>query len=463
MKTWKFILAATIIASCLAAAATEPAARRADHVILISIDGFRPDFYRDATWPAPTLQRMAAEGVSVAEVQGVFPSVTYPSHTSIITGAKPARHGIFYNEPFEPEGHTGAWYWHEKDIRVDTLWDAVKAAGLTSASFSWPVSVGAPTDFNTPEIWPLDREVDLFETLRAHARPAGLWQELEAKAVGVMTQSTYATESLVRDLRTAMAAAHILETRKPNLVMVHLFQTDFAQHDEGRESARLRRTVAMADTCVALLWEAVERAGLADRTALAITGDHGFVNVHSMLAPNHWLAEAGLRGKSRGADDWRATFHTTGSAAFLRLRDPNDQAALDQVKQLIENLPPARRALFHMLDREALARIGGPADTPLALSPVQGVKIVPWVPDEGDLVAGTRRGDHGYLPDFSEIHTGFIGYGAGFQSELRAKRISLVDIAPMVSHLLDLGMKTPDGALHPGFFTALPEAEDEGE
>ena len=62
-------------------------------------------------------------------VRGVFPTVTYPSHTTLITGAMPARHGIYYNSPFEPGGQTGRWYWEADAIRVPTLWDAVREAG----------------------------------------------------------------------------------------------------------------------------------------------------------------------------------------------------------------------------------------------------------------------------------------------------------------------------------------------
>nr|WP_287935683.1 ectonucleotide pyrophosphatase/phosphodiesterase [Algoriphagus sp.] len=126
------------------------------HVVLISIDGFRPDFYLDPSWPAPNLQEMASQGARAEGVTGVFPSVTYPSHTTIVTGRTPAAHGIYYNSPFESGGQTGRWYWETEKIKVPTLWDAVRKAGMKSASFIWPVSVGAPIDYNLPEFWSLD-------------------------------------------------------------------------------------------------------------------------------------------------------------------------------------------------------------------------------------------------------------------------------------------------------------------
>ncbi|MCH8332897.1 alkaline phosphatase family protein, partial [Candidatus Sumerlaeota bacterium] len=121
------------------------AAPRVDHVVLISIDGLRPEFYLDPAWPAPMIQQMAREGAAAERVRSVFPSVTYPAHTTMITGALPARHGIYYNEPFEPEGQSGRWFWEERAILTATLWDALRAEGQTTVGVSWPVTVGAPS------------------------------------------------------------------------------------------------------------------------------------------------------------------------------------------------------------------------------------------------------------------------------------------------------------------------------
>lgn len=119
------------------------------HVVLISLDGSRPEFYMDTSWPAPHLQKLKKEGVYAAKgIESVFPSVTYPSHTTLVTGAYPATHGIYYNKPIN--GKPGEWYWNEDKIKCKTLWDAVKEAGMTSGSVFWPVTVGAPINYNFP-------------------------------------------------------------------------------------------------------------------------------------------------------------------------------------------------------------------------------------------------------------------------------------------------------------------------
>jgi len=179
-------VAGAVLCSLLLAAGplAAQAAPRADHVVLVSVDGLRPDFYLPgSSWPAANMQQMARDGAHAEGVRGVFPTVTYPSHTTIVTGALPARHGIYYNRPFEPEGQSGEWYWHESAIQVPPLWDAVREAGRQTAAISWPVTVGAPLDWLVPEVYSLDPNSDRLLPMREGSTP-GLWRELEREATG---------------------------------------------------------------------------------------------------------------------------------------------------------------------------------------------------------------------------------------------------------------------------------------
>ncbi len=122
------------------------------HVILISVDGLMPESY---THPdahglkVPTLRELARNGLSSDGARSVFPTVTYPLHTSIATGTNPGTHGIVTNTAWDPlERNQGGWRWYAEDIRVPTLWDAARAHGLRTALVWWPVTVG-----RTPLRW----------------------------------------------------------------------------------------------------------------------------------------------------------------------------------------------------------------------------------------------------------------------------------------------------------------------
>jgi predicted AlkP superfamily pyrophosphatase or phosphodiesterase len=422
--------------------------RLADHVIMVSVDGLRPEFYLDERWPAPVMQRLAAEGAHARGVRSVFPSVTYAAHTTLVTGALPARHGIYYNLPFEPAGQTGRWSWEYDAIQVETLWDAVAAAGLTSAAVSWPVGVGAPIDWSLPEFWSLDPEVPFMDALRTVERPEGWLAEVEREATGRLIAYD-STGTVDRggyhwwDGRKADIAEYVIGTRRPNFMAIHLTGTDGAQHSHGREHRDVDRAVAAADHFIGLLVEATERAGLAHRTTFLIVGDHGFIDYDRVLHPNVWLVEAGLTGDWEDRGDWRAAFHVAGGAATLRLRDADDREALAQVRAILASQPESVRALYRVLEADELQSGGADPNAPLALTAARGVAFNPR--SDRDLVVKQVGGTHGYWPDFhQEIYTGFVAWGAGVVEGVRVDTLGIERIGPTAAALLGLRLSGAD-------------------
>lgn len=433
--------------------------RPADHVVLISIDGLRPEFYLDPSWPAPMLQHLATTGSYAETVRGVFPSVTYPSHTSMVTGALPVRHGIYYNTPFEPDGATGRWYWEADGIQVPTLWDAARDAGYRTAVFSWPVSVGADVDWLIPEVWPLD-DSDPVEFTKGHSTP-GLFEEIEREATGRLTVDNFTLHHITREDRAGSAAAYLLGAKKPELMLVHFIATDHFQHEDGRDSLRVRLSVAAVDRAVAQIVEAADLHGLRDRTAFVITGDHGHVDLHTKLAPNVWLRDAGFvppAGDDGSRGDWRAVFHTTGSSAFLQLRDPDDAEAVDEVRATLNALPAGVRELFRLVERPELDALGAAPPSPLALNPAPGVNFTSSTDDPA--VRPETGATHGYIPDFPHIQTGLIAAGAGIRPGGRASQLRLTDVAPFVARLLNLDFEAPDGVAPLGWLAEAESSKD---
>lgn len=440
----KQILVFFLLMVCVASNAQQAS----QHVVLVSIDGFRPDFYMEAKWPAPYLKWMAENGAKAEGVRGVYPSVTYPSHTTLITGAKPARHGIYYNSPFEEKGQTGAWYWYENEIKVPTLWDAVRAKGMKSAAFIWPVSVDAPIDYNIPEFWYLKEGTNRIEPMRDKDIPNGFFEELETEVLGKMNDNTFNGEFFNREDRTGEMAAYVLEKYQPNFIALHLIGTDHFQHQGGRDGEMVPFAVAAADRAIGKIKEAAERAGILDKTTFIISGDHGFVDVHSLLSPNVWLANAGVMSTAQDRGNWKAAFHTSGAAAFLMLKDPKDIKTLNQVKQILNDLPEKTKKLFRVVSKEELAQVGADPNALLAIAPIPGVAMSGSA--SGDDLKRGSGGTHGYFPDFKQIETGFVAWGAGITEGKLVHKMGLEDIAPIIAALLGLDFTAADGVLFPG-------------
>jgi predicted AlkP superfamily pyrophosphatase or phosphodiesterase len=420
---------------------------RADHVVLVSVDAFRPAFCEDERWPMPTVQQLTSEGAYARAVHSVFPTLTYPAHATMVTGALPARHGIRHNRPFEPRGQSGRWLWEASAIRAPTLWDALRAAGGTTAAVSWPVTVGAAIDWNVPDVWPVDGG-DPIAPIRAATTPGGLFEELEREATGPLRGENFGISRLAREDRVGAIAAYLLERYRPTLLLMHCIGTDHVQHELGRLNPRVRRACGAADRAVGQVLETVERLGLCDRTAFVITGDHGSADVHSQLRPNVWLADAGLMERRADRGDWRATFLASGGSAFLMLRDGSDADAVRRVREVLAAQPPGVQALFRVIERDTLARLGADPEAPLALVAVPGVEIHES-PDPPWLVATTGAA-HGYLPDLPSMHTGFVAAGAGIRAGAVVPEMRLVDVAPLVAALLGIEFSAPDGVLLPG-------------
>ncbi len=419
------------------------------HVILISIDGLRPDFYLDKKWPAPIIQHMAQMGSHAQAVKGVFPSVTYPSHTTLVTGHSPANHGIYYNAPFEPKGSTGRWYWEYDSIQTPTLFSLVKEAGQTSAAISWPVTVGAPIDYNLPEVWSLDESEDRFAPLRKSATPKGFVEEVELNALGKINNTNYGNDGyFAREQKFAAAASYIFEKYQPNLLAVHLIAADHFQHTDGREGYMVERAISAVDVAIGQILETVERLGMMEQTTIIITGDHGFVDIHSVLSPNVWLKEAGLISREEKGAEFKAKFHTSGAAAFLHLNNPKEKKAVAQVNQILNDLPANYRKLFRILDKKQLEAIGADPNAYMGLAPIEGIAMSSSA--SGEALKPSSGGTHGFYPDTNNIYTGFVAFGAEIKEGAVLKEMSLVDVAPLIIQLLNLPETETEGILYPG-------------
>jgi len=416
-------------------------AQSTKHVILVSIDGFRPDFYLDKSWPTPNLQELVKKGSHANGVRCIFPSVTYPSHTTLITGTFPAKHGITYNT-MPNEQRKYEWTTDSKNIKAETLWQAVRNGGMKSASISWPVSVGAEVDYNLPETWSATNMADRKTGISQSATPKGLLEEMEKYAIGDVDMEELNLSSLAMDENNSRMAAYIFRKYKPQFLSIHIAGVDGAEHKEGRTGPGVSKAVASADHAVMNLMDAIVKAGLQDSTTIIITGDHGFLDISKGLSPNVWLTEIGIDSKV-GAEEPVAKFQSAGGAAFFQLKDNNDKKTLTKVRKKLASLPQEFQQMYRIVERDELDKIGADPHAMFALAAAKGVYIQD--PATGPVVSPRKGGAHGFFPDVPEIRTGFIIAGAGVKNGVVLESIGLEDVAPTVAKLLGISLKDPDG------------------
>ncbi|HYE77416.1 MAG TPA: alkaline phosphatase family protein [bacterium] len=443
-------------------ATATPGSAAGPRVILISIDGLRPKTYLDPAAHGvelPHLQALMKRGAYAEAVEGVFPTVTYPSHTTLITGVRSATHGIFGNSYFQPDKAGPAdWYWHTAAIRVPTLWHVAQQAGLTVANLSWPVSVGCPCDWNIPEIWDNSSpaQPDTMRILREHTVPPDLIDRIGADTEP-WTDENYNINTLTRDLLAAQAAAWMIEEFRPHFFTIHLMEYDHFAHGEGPDGPQALQALEYADAAVGMIVEAVERAGLADDITIVVTGDHGFAAVERQVRPNEWLAEGGYLTVAEGKiTGWRAQFFTSGAAAALLLRDVGDVELAAEIQADFERrlgaIPEADRP-FDILTRQELDELEAFPVSPFGLALRPGWNVSKKV---GAGFSGSDDGGtHGYPPSMPAMHAGLILAGRGIDPDGHAEQVSMVDIAPTIAALLGVELTQADG--EPFVWALLPE------
>jgi predicted AlkP superfamily pyrophosphatase or phosphodiesterase len=425
-----------------------------NHVVLISIDGLRPEFYLDPQWGMVNVRQGMKNGSYAEGVRGSFPTVTYPSHTTIVSGVLPAKHGIYYNTPVEPLGISGKWFWYYKDIKVPTIWTAAKDAGLTTAGISWPVTVGAPIDYNLPEyvILPKDKseKKDEIKAMSQESNPKELFQEVQDNAIGKFGEYGASIDFYTSDQNKSRMAAYILKRYKPAFLALHIALLDHFEHEQGRDGDKVRSAIVGADVAIKTIMDAAEAAGISKNTTFIITGDHGFVDIHTQFNPNVMLAKLGLYSDTN-RESWKAYFQQSGGSSFLHLRDPKDKTSLEKIKQALSQLPVGIQRTFHVLDKEALTKAQGDPNAFMALAANQGFSF--GAAASGEMLTPASGGTHGYLPtDFKEIQTGFVVFGKGIKQGTVLPLMGQEDIAPLIAKLLNLNLKT-DGVLYPGLLT----------
>ncbi|MBI2820764.1 MAG: alkaline phosphatase family protein [Acidobacteria bacterium] len=425
------------------------------HVVLISIDGLLPEYYvrpQEFGLRVPNLQSLRDAGSWADAVVGQYPSVTYPAHTSIVTGVRPARHGIVYNTLFDPLEGSQRRYQEASHIQVPTLWDLARARGLKTGAVFWPVSATGAIDYLIPEAGPIPKGTAPEEFYRMAATP-GLVDAIVGKSGAAILESPFDAER--QDQFAAAAAVHILRAHRPALTLVHFIVTDSAQHRYGKHSAQALRAFELTDARVGSIVQAVREAEMDSSTTFIITGDHGFSHTHSALQPNVILRRAGLiQADADGKiSDWQAVAH--GGA--VRLKDPSDDELARRVEKIFRDLADGQyRGVLRILDRLELDALGAYPEALLMLEPVQGYSVSASFVDDAFVIPSAWPGNHGYLPAKPDMHTGLITAGAGIRPHVRVPLARQIDIAPTVARLLGLQFQQIDGIPLVGILHKVP-------
>ncbi len=383
---------------------------------MISLDAVaQPD--ADRLLSLPALSALARRGLFCGNVRTIYPTVTYPIHTSLITGCYPDAHGIGHNQPLQPDtpGNMRAWYWDVRHVRVKTLHQAAREKGMDVASVLWPVTGKCRAiRRNFPEILPLPGENAVLKML-SYASP--LWVLRMELLYGKQRKSIL--EPDLDDYATLLCEKLYASHRPPDLLTVHLVDCDSMRHWYGTDSAEARAAMARLDGRVGRIVNAIEKAGILDETLICVVSDHGHQDApRAVLLDQELKALCGARAQSLGM----------GAYIF-----GDDLAA---VRQALES-HRAEWRIAHIYGEEELRALHAPRDVRLAVEALPGCCFM----DEMEEI----HGEHGFGLDCSQARTLWWLSGPGIRAGVRLPEAQLVDIAPTLALALGLSLPRAQG------------------
>jgi hypothetical protein len=408
-----------------AAAATPAPPRLADHVIVVMLDGCRPDILRRAN--APVLHGLGAAGTTYTRARTIYPSQTRVAFVSLPTGAYPGSHGIVGGNEVRDDHWQTVAMGDDDPIATQalvarpTFFEAAAGAGLTSvyAAMKGYELVGA-----RGATWTINGKKTLTE--------AAYKTRYDPTAEGSADLAAGYKQSLSRQLLDQ--TLEILRDKRPALVVVNLGSADYAGHSFGPESARYREAIEFLDGLVGDLLKAVDDMGIRARTTVIVSADHGFSDVDAtrVVAPasdagGHRLASLA----SRGIEHYLS--NTGGASMGVYVRD----------KARIADAVAALRAEPWC---EAVYCEDKKAGCDLSLTslhdyfPGRSPDIMVDLDDDTALNY-PQAGQHGSLRH-EDMAIPLILSGAGIAAGKVEGEARLVDVAPTVLRLLGL---PPDG------------------
>jgi predicted AlkP superfamily pyrophosphatase or phosphodiesterase len=378
-------------------------------VVVISIDGMDQRYLSERDklgLKIPNLRRLIREGQWSAGVVGVVPTVTWPSHTTMITGLDPTEHGILNNRRPSKEG--GNYYWSVDLLKTTTLLDAAHSAGLKTATITWPVTVDAASDFNLPEYFGKRQGASMdLRTMSTKANPRDLPERITK-----MFPSFH--QEWVDDRTRILALRYVLRTQRPDFTLVHLVDLDNEAHANGPFTPEALSVLEYQDELIGTALQ-----DLPSDYVVVVVSDHGFEKIEREVNLNLIADQRGVKGlRPQGGIVLASDSQSYGLLRDLQ-KDPKNGIGREIPKDEIRRFAPDLAGAEAIFESAAGVWFGSA--------------------NVGDAFQKPEQlGEHGHWP--TRYRAVFLVKGPEIRAE-RLPEISMKDIAQRLAILLGISFR----------------------
>lgn len=386
IRLWQILFLTIAVASALASSPT---------VLLVSIDGFRADYFEKA--PVPNLRKLAKSGVSAKSLIPVFPSETFPSHYSMLTGLHPENHGIVANSIKDPvlgefgQTKTNAAWWLGEPI-----WITAQKQGLLSATCFWPGT----------------------DTAIGNTRPTH-WLPFD---------STMSNEKRVAQIIEWLL---LPQGKRPNFLTLYFGEVDVAGHQYGPNSPEVLAAISRADDAVGLLLARLEAIGRGEDINVILVSDHGMteISLDRMVILDDYV--------------------DTSSFTALGIQTIFIRPTVGDLDSLLAKLKTVPHCVFHR--REEIPERFRFRKSP-RIAPIVGFADEGWTVVTRSFLPAWRRinrsGLHGYDNQLPSMRGIFAARGPAFKTNATVEPFLNVHVYELVCHILKIKPAPNDGDLN---------------
>lgn len=395
----------------------------------------------------PNFGRIVKQGAICRNVTSVYPSLTYPAHTSIVTGKYPSNHGIINNVKFQPGRPQPDWFWQRERINGTTIYDEAAKQGKKVAALLWPVTGKARSiAYNLPEVLPNRPWENQMMVSFLNGSP--LYELDLQRRFGAIRKGI--SQPYLDDF-TQASMIYTLKKYRPDMMLVHLTDADTMRHNFGVDSKEAREALVRHDTRIGELLDALEELGWMESTNLVILGDHYQIDTHTILYPNWFFKQNGhIRVRDGVIVDWNILARDCDGSCYIYVKE---KKYYQEAASLLKRMSGEGEGISHIYTGKQARAQGADGRCAFMIEAKPGYyfqngwnrqtdKTGPGLfAENSHLQAAT----HGYHPEINGYETFFVGMGADFIPGAVVEQMSLVDEGPTIAGILGIELAEADG------------------
>lgn len=415
-------------------------------ILIISfdaVDGSDLDFL----CTLPNFSSIIKETSYSKEVETIYPSLTYPAHTSIVTGMKPINHGVINNIKIQPNRcNSSDWFWEQKEVKADSLFDVAKRNGLTCSSILWPVSCKSNIKYNMPEVFANRKWQNQILVSALNGNP--IYQFKLNKKFAHLRNGVNQPEL---DNYTINCFLDTLKEYDADVMFLHLTDVDATRHKFGYDSKEAESALRRHDARLGEVLSTLKNLNIFDDTTLILLGDHSMMNTHSVIKLNNLLLNKNwltLTKDNKNIGSWEVYLNTCDGAAYVYLKDKHNKALLNEVIDTLKKFSSENDdCIKEILTSKEAEKLGADTNCSLMLEAKKGYYFINdfTAPAIESTDEKHDKATHGYNPSQYDNGTFFMVKDKSVKKDFNIGPMKLIDEAPTISKIMGETLVNVDG------------------